>query len=345
MGSERLTIPPRPICDVSPAPFSINPETTLVRRGRKVYEQSRRPFSTLFSDRFGLMSKLKGGCVGIALMLIVWPIGLLWVALYLLEVVIVSIWCCWTMATSYRYACTYPEYLDWCRSVETRQAQIHQKRIEEVVRREREASKRRHAEQLEAERKEKECKAILADERTEMMDRVAACDLEEWRPDEQDPFVLRRPLDWKRLTLGIGAPKSPWWPLKIIGLAYTNVVTLPMNPARQRWNPRENRYETVGPNAPPMRSIALLSPVASASLCKPFEVDPDHLGSTVDNHLVLFVMGDDKVLFVSNPLRWETYVDEECDEETRLKIERVKPLLQALYKKVVSGEKQSDGWT
>jgi hypothetical protein len=184
---------------------------------------------------------------------------------------------------------------------------------------------RRAQEQEEAKRAEKERLAI-AKAKSDRVARIEACNETNWEQDPEDPLLFSFRDGRDRIKFG---------------LAYTNVVPYGNLPAKQVYNARICRWETIGRQEGAKRGIYLVSPTAKKSVSYVIVVDPLTLPGSNGEDLVLFITDyGGHVYRLWNPIRRECYsnlTDEQFrDRELVAKLEKIELFLTQLYKRTVS---------
>ena len=324
-----LDIPKSHYYDREPPAFETRGR--LVQRGKQVFERNSRSFSDTLEDNTGCISLGGQGCFVsgclTGCLVMVWPLGLLWLACYVIAAIISAI----QVKAGYRYVCTRADYDKWVNSTRARYKQFEAQEKEKYARidREREQAKR---DAIVAEQNAVLAKQLaLRRAEAAKQERLKRLRFDNWVPEGTEQFVRHLP--------------GEWWPLKTVGLAYANVVPYSSPPAGQRYLAREGRWETIGKQETALRGVYLLGTTAQRTMNKnPLVVGPDKLRGTTSQDLVMFVIdASGEVKYLGNPARFEIYSAPSDDEEA-YKLERLKPVLAALYKQVLDSGPASSGW-
>lgn len=310
--------------DKEPPPFKIEGE--LVRRWNIVYDRANGSFRDSLEWNGGCIFGFeKSGCaIGCAILL--WPLGLLWLSIALVVLIYTSI----QWKARYRYVCTWPEYQLWVSDTDFRHQHFERENKEH---RARAAAKRIETEsakiaaKLETERQEQ---MALAKVRKQRQERIALCRFDNWSqlPTERFAFVL----------------PAEWWPLKLVGVAYTSVVPFSSLNAEQQY--RLFRWETVGKQPEAKRGVFLIGTDEMPTLnVQPLIALPEILPGTDNKDLVVFAVDvGGRVRYLKNPVRHEQYIDPENDDEIREKLELLAPFLVALRQRALESDDESQGW-
>lgn len=194
------------------------------------------------------------------------------------------------------------------------------------------ASAKAEAKRREAEVAEKQKQAAIQRAEFEQSLRLMNCKLDNWRPEPTEPFIRHLP--------------NPWTPFATVGLAYANVVAYGSSPAAQRYDPIHQRWETVGMQSASTRGIYLIGTNSQRTFNRqPLVVGPSTLSGTTSHDLVMFVLDHDgRVKYLGNPARWEIY-DVTQTEEEKKKLAMLKPVLTALYDRVLKAGPGASSWT
>lgn len=143
-------------------------------------------------------------------------------------------------------------------------------------------------------------------------------------------------------------------PCNFIGIAELNVTQLPSSPPEQRYNDREQRWETIGKQKGPIRGLYLLSLEHQEHRCSK-EVGESHMrGSSTGDKVLYICTTFGTVLYLHNPVRREAIEEtirwkhSEIEEELSRALSQVKGLLQATYVQLMRGGQRSnsnDAWS
>jgi len=221
------------------------------------------------------------------------------------------------------------------RQEEARQVALERKR--EAEERAKRDAARKAKEALEKEARDKA--ALEASQRAALKQRVARChSMDGMTHHAVEPLVFNLP-EW-------------WWPLKKIGLATVDIAAYGQLPPDQSYF--GGSYRTIGPNKPQERGIYLQGMARRTTLNEALVVLPTVLPGTSPQNCVMFILDEkDRVLYLHNPSRRETYYAPNISpqlrkEEALIKIELALPFLQSLYVDAIMGgdpNANGGGWT